>query len=196
MPDEPAYVRNLKAFARGSLTPEDLPKLEAELYGASDRASAVMLASILESSLEIFLRSKTRPSLNSEDNRILFDFSGPLGTFSSKIIVGYAFNWYGPDTRRDLDLIRLMRNEFAHSRKSFNFETPQIADVCQQLRSPDWPGAFIPHGFLEAVPDEDLGDAASKEHPRTRYISACHVLSERLLGNSRKAAGPMPVDLL
>jgi hypothetical protein len=148
MAREPAYIRNFKVLSRANPTFGDLPKLEAEVYGSNDRASAVMLSSVLETSLEIFLRNKTRPSLNADDTGLLFDWTGPLADFGSKILVGYAFNLFGPDTRHDLDLIRIMRNGFAHSRISFDFTTPAVAAVCHQLRAPDSPGAFIPHTWL------------------------------------------------
>jgi hypothetical protein len=126
------------------------------------------------------LRTKTRPSIGVDDLRTLFDFRGPAGDFASKILIGYAFNWYGPDTRHDLDLVRLIRNEFAHSRVSFGFTTAPVEAVCRHLKAPDAPGSFIPHAWLEVVPLED----ADKTHPRTRYISTCHILSERLLSNA------------
>ena len=64
-----------------------------------------MLSAMVETCLEIFLRNKARPTLNSDDTRLLFDLRGPLGDFSSKIFVAYAFNLFGPETRHDLDLI-------------------------------------------------------------------------------------------
>jgi hypothetical protein len=189
MPD-PKYIRDLKTFTRGDVTVADLVRLEAEIYGANDRARAVMLGAVVETSLEIFLRNKTRPTLNSDDNRQLFDFRGPLGDFASKTLLAYAFNMFGPDTRHDLDLVRLLRNEFAHSRKSFDFTTPAIAAVCAQFRAPDAPGAFIPRRWLETVPHEELANASDKNHPRTRYIATCHILAERLLSNSSS----LPLD--
>jgi hypothetical protein len=181
MPREPQHIREFKKFIQGDPTADDLPRLEAEIYGTNDRARAVMLGAFVELSLEIFLKNKRRPSLNSEDTRDMFDYSGPLGTFSSKILIGYAFNWYGPETRKDLTLIRTLRNGFAHSRKSFDFESESVANICGLLQSPDWPGSFIPKGYLELVRDETAHD---KKHPRTRYISACHTLSERLFQNA------------
>jgi hypothetical protein len=192
MPTEPAYIRNFKAFARGNPTFSHLQTLEAEIYGTNDRARAVMLAAIVETSLETFLHNKTRPSLNADDNRLLFDFRGPLGDFASKTLIGYAFNFFGPDTRHDLELVRLIRNEFAHSRISFEFTTPVVADVCRQLRAPDAPGAFIPRGYLQAASDDDLADASDKAHPRTRYISTCHILAERLLTNASSTPSDQP----
>ncbi|MGH7097780.1 MAG: hypothetical protein ACREE4_09005 [Stellaceae bacterium] len=190
MPKEPLYIRNFKMIARANPAFGDLPKLEAEIYGANDRARAVMLSAILETSLESFLKSKARPALNADDTRLLFDWGGPLGEFASKILIGYVFNLYGPDTRHDLDLVRLMRNEFAHSRRSFDFTTPEVAAVCTHLRSPDSPGAFIPHSWLQIVPHEELGDAADMRHPRTRYISTCHIISTRLLSHTSALAQP------
>src|SRR3954465_14012986 len=98
-----------------------------------------MLASFTEAALERFLRSKIRPNYSADDIRRLFEFSGILGSFGAKIIASYAFNWVGAETKHDLDIIRLLRNEFAHSRKSFGFSDPPVAAVCGQLRSPDWP---------------------------------------------------------
>ena len=76
MPREPTYVRNLKTFARGTMTMADLPKIEAELYGASDRATAVMLGSSVEAVLTGLIVSFMRPKLSSDDFRTLFDSAG------------------------------------------------------------------------------------------------------------------------
>lgn len=192
MPTDPAYIREFKAFVREDLSYEDLPTVEAEIYGSSDRARAVMLGAVAENALTIFVKYAARQALNSDDKRQLFDFNGPLGTFSSKILVAYAFNLFGPDTRHDLDLIRILRNEFAHSRRSFNFEMSAVKNVCNHLKAPDSPRAFIPHGYLSSVTDKELKDASDKKHPRTRYIMTCHIIAERLLLNARP---PMAGDM-
>ena len=192
MTTDPSYVRDFKAFVRGDLTYDDLPAVETELYGTNDRARGVLLAAVTENALTIFVRHALREEINSDDRRLLFDQNGPLGTFSTKILVAYAFKLFGPDTRHDLDLIRLLRNQFAHSRKSFTFEAPVVARVCDHLRSPDAAGAFIPHGYLNSVPQVELSAASDKKHPRTRFIMACHIVADRLLRNSRP---PMAGDM-
>src|ERR1700730_13626881 len=136
MPTEPAYTRNLKVFTRGDLRFSDLPKLEAEMYGSSDRATVLMLCAVLETCLMIFLRDHMRPALNAEDSRRLFDTGGSLRDLSSKTMIGYAFDLFGPETKRDIDLIRLLRNEFAHSRRSFGFSTLEVTECCKHLKSP------------------------------------------------------------
>jgi hypothetical protein len=187
MASDPAYIREFKRFAQGQPTAADLKQLEEELYGSSDRASAVMLASFTEAALERFLRSKVRPTYSSDDMRRLFEFSGILGSFGAKITAGYAFNWFGPETRHDLDLIRLLRNEFAHSRRSFGFMDAPVSAVCAHLLSPDWPGSRIPMGSLERAVDREEID---KTHPRTRYRSACHTISLGLLDHAGVGIGP------
>ena len=197
MPTEPAYIRNLKAFARGDLTIADLPKLEDEMYGSSDRATVLMLCAVLETCLTIFLRDRMRPTLNSDDDRRLFDSGGPLRDLSAKTMIGYAFNFFGPETKHDIDLIRLLRNEFAHSRRSFGFSTPQVLDFCKHLKSPDWPGVMIPKSYLASARHEGLSSYIDKANPKTRYATACHNIAEHLLQNTQQAsiAGVIVPDL-
>jgi hypothetical protein len=178
MSGDPAYVRDLKAFTRGDLTLGDLPALESELYGANDRASAVLFGSIAESALTVLLKATLRPNLNSGATKALFGPEGPLGTFSSKTALAFAMGPLGPISRGDLDLIRLLRNEFAHSKKHFGFEQPQVAAVCKHLKTPELPGFFIPHGYLLAVPGKESID---KLVPKTRYVASCHTLSQKML---------------
>jgi hypothetical protein len=137
-----------------------------------------------------------RPTLTSDDRRILFDFTGPLSSWGAKTIVGYAFNLFGPETRDDLDLIRLLQNEFAHSRKSFGFATPQVAAVCAELKSPEWPGSFVPLGIQELAKDNDeLAASVDMANAKSRYVKACYTISERLLDHSNAVGATRTKDL-
>jgi hypothetical protein len=182
MTDEPAYVRAFKDFARGGLALDDLSKIEAEIYGASDRAAAVVLGSMVESSLGTFLKAKIRKDLKPGQKRRLFDYEGPLGTFSAKIILTYAMELIGPVTHHDLDLIRVIRNEFAHSRRHLNFDATQTANVCKHLKYPDLPGASMQFIALKTAAEE-LGKNPNLSDSRTRYRLACHTISSRLIKN-------------
>jgi hypothetical protein len=74
-----------------------------------------------------------------------------------------------------------LRNEFAHSRRSFKFTTPEVKAVCDELKIPDLQGAYIPPGLLQRVSHEGLKDASDSSHPKTRYIMACENLIFRML---------------
>jgi hypothetical protein len=136
-----------------------------------------------------------RPSLNSDDIRRLFDYEGPIGSFSARIRVAYAFNLFGPETRDDLDLIRLIRNEFAHSGRPFGFSEPLVKPVTDRLASPDWPGAAIPGGYLTAISSTGAKSSPDKGNPKTRYVCACHVISTRMLGYTGGIASGLKGDL-
>ena len=151
-----------------------------------------MFGSFLEANLERLLFGQMRSDLNSKDRRQLFEYEGAVGTFSSKIVVAYAFKLIGPDTRSDLDLVRLLRNEFAHSRIPFKFTTKEVRAVCDKFKIVDLPGSLIPHGYLSRVPHDELGNSADKGHPRTRFITECHALAYRMIMTTN---GPRPGDL-
>jgi hypothetical protein len=181
MPNEPIYLRNLRALTRAEPTLAHLEDLEQELYASgSDRATAVMLGSFVETSLKRLLASVMRDDLISKDRKQLFEYEGAVGSFSSKIVVAYALKLIGSTTRSDLDLIRFLRNEFAHSRMPFCFKTPEVRAVCDQLKIVELPQYFIPPGYLIRVPAEELSAATEISDPKTRFITTCHNLSYRM----------------
>jgi hypothetical protein len=189
---DPAYLRNLRALAQSDPTVADIDSIENELYIAqSDRATAVMLASMVETSLQRLLGIVVRSDLNSEDRNRVFGYEGALGTFGSKIVMAYGLGLIGPVSRRDLDLIREIRNAFAHSRMSIGFSQPAVKAVCDQLKVPDLPGAHIPHSYLELVSASELQAAKDKKVPKTRYIVACHNLAYWML-KERSDGEPSP----
>jgi hypothetical protein len=202
MAREPAYLRKLKEFTRGPRSIADLFALESELsYGTSDRAVAVLMGAIVEDTLRSLVLSHMREDLNSEDRNRLFGPDGAMGTFSTKTMLAYALKIIGPITRHDLDLLRTLRNEFAHSRRPLNFGVKEVADVCAELKFPDLPGVYTPKSYLESAPDrEALKDAIDTTHPRTRYFRACHNIAYRMMRMSPGAASldttELPADPL
>ena len=91
MTNEPAYLRDLKAYGRGDPTQEHLKAIETELYNGPDRGAVVVLAAIVERSLEHLIKRSLRPEGVSE----LFQFNGPMGTFSNKIAMAFALTLIG-----------------------------------------------------------------------------------------------------
>ncbi|HEY4029967.1 MAG TPA: hypothetical protein VGM25_06460 [Caulobacteraceae bacterium] len=182
MGGEPAHIANLKRVTRAEPTRDHLEDLEKELYTqGNDRATAILYGTFVETSLRRLLETKIRDDLSSADRKKIWEYEGPLGSFSPKTIMAYALRLIGPMSRGDLDLIRLLRNEFAHSRVSFNFATPEVADICARLQIVDQPQTSIPLGYLDKSPESEMENARNIAHPRTRYIAACHNLAFRML---------------
>lgn len=97
----------------------------------TDRGCALMAASFLESELEKVLKDKlvgTAGQINE-----LFEFNGPLGTFSSKIKMAFCIGVINKQTLNDLDLIRRIRNEFGHDHEPIDFVTNKIKSRIDNL---------------------------------------------------------------
>lgn len=98
----------------------------------TDRGCALMAASFLENEIERLLRDKLVGTSSFIDQ--LFDFNGPLGTFSSKIKMCYGVGLISKEIMSDLDLIRKIRNDFGHDYKPIDFNTPAIKSRIENLK--------------------------------------------------------------
>ncbi len=164
----------------------DTDEVLKEIAQGSDRVTAIVGGALVEEILTRVLRTFLRP-----DEKLLdeaFKFSGPVGSFSAKINIGYLTGLYGELVRKDLHLVRKIRNEFAHQLTA-TFRTQKVAEMAKNLflaerysvdlaeeRKPfpqprpadvmDWP-AWI---FLR---DRDR----TLRNPRGRFISEVQALS-------------------
>lgn len=103
----------------------------SRLAAESDRACGVLGAALLDASLEDLFRR----SLKHEQDELLGP-NGPLGTFSARIRIARSLCWIDDDTANDLNAIRGIRNDFAHSfDHDLSFSTPSIAGRCGHLIS-------------------------------------------------------------
>ncbi|MFD2871689.1 MltR family transcriptional regulator [Mucilaginibacter ximonensis] len=111
---------------------EEVMSFRRELTKETDRGCALMAGSFLEFELQKLIASKlvgTSKVINE-----LFDFNGPLGTFSSRIKMSYSLGLISKETKMDLDIIRKIRNEFGHKYESITFESPSIKSLINNLK--------------------------------------------------------------
>ena len=98
-----------------------------EMIGAfnkeSDRGAGILAGSFLEHYLGLYLRSKTVDEKVAEK---LFGAMGPLATFSQRIAVAYAFGFVDKGQYADLEIIRKVRNYFAHHPIEGTFEAAEV----------------------------------------------------------------------
>ena len=119
---------------------ETLPSEDAltsafeEIEVASDRAAGILAACFLEDALQTVIINNFKVRLDRDERNNLFGGIKPLGSFSSKIDIGYAMGLYGRQAREDLHSIRTVRNAFAHAARLISFETKEVADVCATLK--------------------------------------------------------------
>ncbi len=70
---------------------------------------------------------------NKASKALLDGFNAPFGTFSSKIYGCSALGLISPDEEHDIQLIRKIRNDFAHQ-LGVSFQTKEIADRCEAFK--------------------------------------------------------------
>ena len=112
---------------------EALIEFRNQLDSETDRGCALMAGSFLDYELERLLREKLVGGKKHLDS--LFDYSGPLGTFSSKINISYSLGFICKTSFSDLNLIRKIRNDFGHTHYALSFESEIIKNKVNNLKS-------------------------------------------------------------
>jgi hypothetical protein len=69
-----------------------------------------------------------------ELDALFYNEQAPLSTFYGRIMVGHAIGIYGMMVREELDVIRRVRNVFAHAMRPLSFSHPFIAKEVRSLR--------------------------------------------------------------
>ena len=83
------------------------------LANESERATVILGVARLDVGLEYLLKAFMNPYPGGEDN--LFDSDRPLGSFSAKIGLASRLGLIEPKFERALQIVRKLRNDFAHS---------------------------------------------------------------------------------
>jgi hypothetical protein len=165
-----AKKKTLRALSNKPIETEDVQGIAAEISQVSDRTAAIVLASWVERALEQWI-IQILPRRDAETLERLQDRDGPLSGFFAKIHLGYALSLYDAGVRDNLEIIRRIRNAFAHTPQAIDFKTEEIRTEVRKLK-------FKPRG----MPDEKI-----VSEYREAFALACMglVLASRLkpLGN-------------
>ncbi|NJB84173.1 hypothetical protein [Wenyingzhuangia aestuarii] len=106
--------------------------LKQEFDKETDRGAAIFATSLFDAALRNLLIGYLAPNTNSKDE--IFDGpNAPLSTLSSKIIMSYRLGILSDRYVRDLNLIRKIRNEFAHNIQGCDFNHSGILSRIQEL---------------------------------------------------------------
>ena len=148
-----------------------------EIEKGSDRAAAIVAAAFVEDHLTTVLKSRFH--CDEKMTPELFQGSGPLAPFSTKIKLAFITGLLSARACKDLQTIRKIRNEFAHKLENLTFETQNIKALAINLTIPDW------YNVTLGINQNDDGDKpielslineeikANLNEPRHRYIMSC-----------------------
>ncbi len=109
----------------------EVAQMAARLKDESDRAAALIVAAWVDDALtEMVINHLIQDEKLIEE---MFRPMGPLGSFSSKIHLAYLTGTISKMVHENLEIIRNIRNDFAHSRTHLRFSDQSISDRCRNL---------------------------------------------------------------
>lgn len=138
--------------------PLDQPHLQrfkallVEMNNESPRGKVLITAALLDEHLAECIQ--TRILDKPEVEKLTVGFNAPLGTFSARIIGAYALGIISDDEFHDLEIIRKIRNEFAHQ-ITIGFDNQSVAMRCQNFRL-----AAADYGEVIVDPESQFSSAA------------------------------------
>lgn len=111
---------HLKDFA------EFLPDFNKETERGAALAAAAFVDDLLQRTIAAFLLK------GDSGEKLLEGFNAPLGSFSARITAAHALGLISDIERGECDLIRKIRNEFAHKVK-MTFEDERVKGLCSSF---------------------------------------------------------------
>lgn len=103
----------------------------ALIGGKDDHSMVLSLATFIEDTLGRLLIAYFRNCKATRD--LVKGFNAPLGTFGSRIKAVYSFGLVTEDQYRDMDILRKVRNKFAHNWEGVSLDDGDIKGMVGQL---------------------------------------------------------------
>lgn len=122
------------------MLPEDLEyftRFLSEFQRETDRGAALVGAALLDQQLLDLLQSHLLDKRESKE--LLLGGTAPLGTFSSRIKAAYCLGLISELEHKELQLVRKIRNEFAHHVHGLDFKNERLVSLSSSFfdRMPD-----------------------------------------------------------
>jgi DNA-binding MltR family transcriptional regulator len=133
----------------------------AKLQRSDKRLLLIMAASKLDEMLKAKLKSMLVPDACKVDP--VFEWKGPLGSFSSRIMLAHRLGLIDAKFEKYLNLVRKMRNDAAHASEHFEIDKPPFSDRAREVLS-----LVKESGFIDCT-IKGLGSAATV--PETLTLS-------------------------
>ena len=172
--NEQPQKRTIQRLIRERPSPDDFARLDREVQQVHSRSAAILLASEVELYLELAILTKL-PNNDADIVKILVGRDGPLGGFFAKIHLAFAMGLITADQCHDLNIIRTVRNAFAHAPRPIEFSTEEIRTEIGNLRC-------IKNFKLPPLPDLAVTLAGMSNDPiRRKFIAAGREIGLALL---------------
>lgn len=163
----------IRSLSREHPTTEEAVALSNLLNpNGPDIVIAIVGQSIIEIQLEQMLRKKI-PRKDEDTWVKLTDIGGSLDTFYSKIVMGYAFKLYDSTLENNLNIVRNIRNAFAHAKRPLTFEHELIRKELSKIQAEPKSRSPYQRSLREAK--------SSRTSPKLAYSVLCLSTSSQLI---------------
>lgn len=129
---------------------EDVVKFRQSLSKETDRGCALYASSYIDEALRVLFASFLVKN-GKIDEDLFIGKDSPLSSFSSRVKLSYYLGLISRDERSDLNTIRKIRNEFAHSPNDIDFTDSKISSLCNNLKSTCHDKSHRPRGHFTAA---------------------------------------------
>lgn len=126
-----------KIMAKNKENPvEDLKGFLEQLQKESPRAAVIIAGAYLDEQLRQIIicsfvnKSSIADDLVGTEKKI----DRPLSSFSSRIKLAYCLGLINKQVYDDLEIIRRIRNRFAHKLHNYSWDEPEIKEWCKKLK--------------------------------------------------------------
>ena len=124
--------------------------VEIDISKKQHWSDVLILSTLLEQVLELALRGELNGNKTFKDK--LFEFKSPLGDLSSKIKMGFAIGLLEEQAYNGMEIVREIRNLFAHTRHNLSLDNRAIAQKIHDLTKEIWKG----HKFDSQNPAQEF----------------------------------------
>ena len=158
------------------ISKDSIFRISRSFRSESDRSAAILAASLLEDQLRTLLQKLL---VSDTHTAKMFDTYGPLSTLSARCEIAYLMAIIPKDIRDDIDIVRKIRNLFAHRIEDVSFDTPPVCDLATNLKSARW---LLDHMSLADKPPSESEIADVTGSARRRFEVADGMVSIALDG--------------
>jgi len=152
---------SLYDFSRQGLdSAEEFERYWAEVNSGNDRSACLVSTTAIGHIIVELMQKYFIELTKDEHDKLFFERNSTLGTFAQRIDIAFALGFISRSERDDLNIIRRIRNAFAHSVANISFDNKLVADECRKLKN-----------YKNPNPD---GKAVTK--PRDIYMETLHTI--------------------
>ena len=110
---------------------DELNSLLESLHEHDDRSLVLTMAAFAEDTLELLLLGYLREPKQAKE--LVNGFNAPLATFSSRIKAAFVLGLIRRDGYQTLEIMRKIRNKFAHNWSGVSLDREDVASLINQL---------------------------------------------------------------